>query len=46
MNGAGLGAMWGEQLALSMLSDAGFHDVRIAGVEVDPYNNYYLGHKL
>lgn len=45
MNGAGLGAMWGEQLALSMLSDAGFHDVRIAGVEADPYNNYYLAHK-
>jgi SAM-dependent methyltransferase len=45
MNGAGLGAMWGEQLALSMLSDTGFRDVKVAGVEVDPYNNYYLAHK-
>ncbi|ORA80217.1 class I SAM-dependent methyltransferase [Mycobacterium malmoense] len=43
--GAGLGAAWGTQLAISMLADAGFDDVRVAEIESDPINNYYLAHK-
>jgi len=44
-DGAGLGAVWGTQLAVSMLADAGFDDVRVAEVESDPVNNYYLAYK-
>jgi len=43
--GAGLGAAWGTQLATSMLADAGFADVRVAEVESDPINNYYVATK-
>jgi 2-polyprenyl-3-methyl-5-hydroxy-6-metoxy-1,4-benzoquinol methylase len=43
--GAGLGAAWGTQLATSMLADAGFADVRVAEVESDPINNYYVAKK-
>jgi 2-polyprenyl-3-methyl-5-hydroxy-6-metoxy-1,4-benzoquinol methylase len=45
LDGAGLGAMWGRQLATSMLSDAGFGDVQVAEVESDPINNYYIARK-
>jgi 2-polyprenyl-3-methyl-5-hydroxy-6-metoxy-1,4-benzoquinol methylase len=44
-DGAGLGAVWGTQLATSMLGDAGFDDVRVAEVESDPINNYYIARK-
>ena len=44
-DGAGLGAMWGTQLATSMLADAGFDDVVVAEVESDPINNYYVARK-
>jgi SAM-dependent methyltransferase len=40
--GAGLGAVWGEQLALEMLAAAGFEDVQVANVEGDIGNNYYI----
>jgi 2-polyprenyl-3-methyl-5-hydroxy-6-metoxy-1,4-benzoquinol methylase len=43
--GAGLGAVWGRQLATSMLSDAGFDDVLVAEIESDPINNYYIARK-
>jgi 2-polyprenyl-3-methyl-5-hydroxy-6-metoxy-1,4-benzoquinol methylase len=43
--GAGLGAAWGTQLATSMLADAGFDDVRVAEVESDLINNYYIANK-
>jgi SAM-dependent methyltransferase len=43
--GAGLGAMWGAQLATSMLADAGFDDVQVAEIESDPINNYYIARK-
>ncbi|MFG1930891.1 class I SAM-dependent methyltransferase [Mycobacterium sp. NPDC048908] len=43
--GAGLGTMWGHELATSMLADAGFTDVHIAEVDTDPFNNYYIAHK-
>ncbi|MDI3312764.1 MAG: methyltransferase domain-containing protein [Mycobacterium sp.] len=43
--GAGLGTVWGQQLALSMLEEAGFAGVRTAEVEDDPLNIYYIAHK-
>jgi len=43
--GAGLGTMWGEQLAISMLTDAGFDDIDVENVGGDPINNYYLARK-
>jgi len=45
LDGAGLGAVWGTQLATSMLGDAGFDDVRVAEIELDPINNYYIATK-
>jgi 2-polyprenyl-3-methyl-5-hydroxy-6-metoxy-1,4-benzoquinol methylase len=44
-DGAGLGAAWGTQLATSMLADAGFDDVRVAEIESDPLNNYYIARR-
>ena len=44
-DGAGLGAAWGTQLAVSMLADAGFADVRVAEIDSDPLNNYYIARK-
>jgi SAM-dependent methyltransferase len=43
--GAGLGTVWGQQLATSMLRDAGFTDITVAEVESDPINNYYVCRK-
>jgi SAM-dependent methyltransferase len=45
LDGAGLGAAWGRQLATKMLGDAGFDDVEVAEVESDPINNYYIARK-
>lgn len=42
LDGDGLGTAWGEQLALRMLADAGFSDVRVEQVEGDFINNYYI----
>jgi len=44
-DGVGLGAVWGRQLATSMLVDAGFADVRVQEIESDPINNYYIATK-
>ncbi len=43
--GTGLGNMWGQQLAASMLADAGFTDVEVREVEADPFNTYYIAVK-
>jgi 2-polyprenyl-3-methyl-5-hydroxy-6-metoxy-1,4-benzoquinol methylase len=43
--GAGLGSMWGHQLATSMLAEAGFARVEVREVETDPFNNYYIATK-
>ena len=43
--GPGLGAVWGEQTALEMLSAAGFADVEIKRVETDFLNSYYVARK-
>jgi SAM-dependent methyltransferase len=45
LDGAGLGAVWGRQLADSMLADAGFDDVTVSEIETDPFNNYYIAGK-
>jgi SAM-dependent methyltransferase len=42
--GAGLGTVWGEELARSMLADAGFVDVTVHEVPDDPLNQVYLGY--
>lgn len=43
--GAGLGTMWGEELALSMLNKAGFERVAVNQLEHDFQNNFYVMHK-
>ncbi|MDV3350026.1 class I SAM-dependent methyltransferase [Leptothoe sp. LEGE 181152] len=43
--GMGLGAMWGEEKALSMLKDAGFTQVTIKQLDHDFQNNYYIVQK-
>lgn len=44
-DGMGLGAMWGEEKTLEMLSDAGFKQVEIKQLAHDFQNNFYLMHK-
>ncbi len=41
-HGAGLGMMWGLELALGMLSQAGFEQVEVLEMEHDPFNLHYL----
>jgi 2-polyprenyl-3-methyl-5-hydroxy-6-metoxy-1,4-benzoquinol methylase len=41
-DGEGLGTVWGEELAVKMLGDAGFADVRVETLEHDMLNNYYI----
>ncbi|WP_104181732.1 class I SAM-dependent methyltransferase [Arthrobacter sp. B0490] len=45
LGGDGLGTVWGEQLALSMLGDAGFGDVEAKGIDSDPFNAYFVARK-
>lgn len=40
--GAGLGTAWGEQLATSMLKDAGFVDIQVHDLPGDPFNSLYV----
>ena len=40
--GPGLGAMWGEELAVEMLKAAGFTRIDVKQLEHDFQNNYYL----
>ena len=42
LGGDGLGAVWGEELALDMLKEAGFSDIDVQRVEGDIINNYYI----
>lgn len=44
-DGAGLGTVWGHQLATSMLRDAGFTDITVSEIESDPINSYYVCRK-
>jgi len=40
--GPGLGAMWGKELALKMLKDAGFGRVAVESLPHDPMNYFYI----
>ncbi|MGF1596310.1 MAG: class I SAM-dependent methyltransferase [Acidimicrobiales bacterium] len=40
--GPGLGTAWGEQLAVEMLTGAGFDDVSVTGIRSDRANHYLL----
>lgn len=44
-NGAGLGAAWGEELAVQMLNEAGFEGLTVNQLPHDIQNNWYLMHK-
>lgn len=44
-NGAGLGAMWGKEKAVSMLKEAGFANVEVKTLPHDFQNYYYICHK-
>ncbi len=43
--GAGLGAVWGQELARRMLADAGFTGITVHDLPGDPLNLLYVGHK-
>jgi hypothetical protein len=45
LGGAGLGAMWGRQLAEGMMAEAGFTSVSAVELEQDPFNYYYVATK-
>jgi hypothetical protein len=45
LDGAGLGAMWGEQKAREMLTEAGFTQVEVKRIEDDLFNSYYVATK-
>ena len=40
--GKGLGAMWGKELAIQMLKEAGFSSVEVKDLDHDPINYYYI----
>lgn len=43
--GAGLGTVWGEELAIEMLGTAGFVDLEVHEVEGDPIDSVYVARK-
>lgn len=43
--GEGLGAAWGEEKALELLTEAGFNDVEIQQLSHDFVNSYYIARK-
>ena len=45
LGGDGLGTAWGTELALQMLTDAGFGDVRVERLPEDFINSYYVARK-
>jgi hypothetical protein len=44
-NGEGLGTMWGKELAVKKLTEAGFKDIKVKNIEGDIMNYYYLSRK-
>lgn len=42
LGGAGLGTVWGVELAGAMLADAGFTEVEQLPVDADPFNAYFV----
>ncbi len=45
LDGDGLGAVWGEEMAKRMLAEAGFEKVSVQKIENDIFNNYYIATK-
>lgn len=45
VGGAGLGTVWGEELATEMLAAAGFVDVEVHEVPGDPFDSIYVARK-
>lgn len=43
--GAGLGTMWGEELAIEMLTQAGFNKIEVNQLDHDFQNNFYVMRK-
>lgn len=43
--GTGLGTAWGEQLAVEMLTEAGFSGIDVTGIKPDRSNHYLLATK-
>jgi hypothetical protein len=41
-NGAGLGAMWGQEKAREMLREAGFSGIEVRRLPHDFQNNYFI----
>lgn len=44
-DGEGLGTMWGKELAVKKLDEAGFKDIEVKNIEGDIMNYYYLSKK-
>lgn len=44
-DGEGLGTMWGKELAVNKLTEAGFKDIKVKKVEGDIMNYYYVSRK-
>jgi 2-polyprenyl-3-methyl-5-hydroxy-6-metoxy-1,4-benzoquinol methylase len=45
LGGAGLGTVWGEELAIDMLKEAGFNEIEVRQYEHDIMNNFYIAKK-
>lgn len=44
-DGEGLGTMWGKELAVNKLTEAGFKDIKVKNIEGDIMNYYYVSRK-
>ena len=44
-DGEGLGTMWGKELAVNKLTEAGFKDIKVKNVEGDIMNYHYVSRK-
>lgn len=44
-DGEGLGTMWGKELAVNKLTEAGFKDIKVKNLEGDIMNYYYVSRK-
>ncbi|MHA7283682.1 class I SAM-dependent methyltransferase [Arthrobacter sp. TMS2-4] len=45
LDGAGLGTVWGTQLAQTMLGEAGFSEIEEKAIASDPFNAYFTASK-
>jgi len=42
LGGKGLGAMWGKEKAIEMLTNAGFSSIEVKQLPHDPINYFYI----